>query len=249
METDTVAPEATAPRWEQIAAALAGELRTAPAGSRLPSEAEQCRRFAVSRVTLRQALTELQNRGLVESRAGRGWFVAAPAGAPDRTPVTEPPGKLMSFTEMARSKGHVPDSEVLAQELRPATFEEAERLGLVAGTSLFSLRRLRRLNGLPVAVDHSLVPGDLLPDALGTDFSTASLHDAFRAAAAAPAGADLEIEAIVADAEFAGLLGVEEGFPLLKVRQLIRDAGGRPIERGVIVYRADRYRYRASVHS
>ncbi|MFI0420996.1 GntR family transcriptional regulator [Spongiactinospora sp. 9N601] len=248
---EDVSSKSAGPRWEQIAAILADELRAAEAGSRLQSEAAQCRRFAVSRMTLRQALAELQSRGLVEARAGRGWFVAAPGrtGAPDGAPIAEPPGKLMSFSEMARSKGHVPDSEVLTQEIRPATFEEAEQLGLVPGADLFSLRRLRRLNGLPVAVDHSLVPGDLLPDALATDFSTASLHDAFRAAGAPPTSADLEIEAIVADTEDATLLDVEEGSPLLKVRQLFLDAERRPIERGVIQYRADRYRYRATVRA
>ncbi len=157
----------------------------------------------------------------------------------------EVPGKIMSFSDMARSRRLAPDSIVLERSVHPAPFAEAEALNVVPGADVLLLKRLRRLDGLPVAIDTSLVPLAILPTAMSIDFSTASLHDCFRAAGAAPTTADTEVEAIVATEANARLLDVPEGFPLLNVQQAFFDATGRPIERAVITYRGDRYRYRA----
>jgi GntR family transcriptional regulator len=237
--------------WEQVAIAIETEIRSSGTpGVQLPSEADQRARHGVSRVTLRQALHHLQHKGLVESSPGRGWFIRdadrAPsdAGKPEPRPIFEPPGKLMSFTEMARSRGLTPDSVVLEQRVRPATFDEAEALAIAPGADVFLLRRLRRLNGLAVALDQNLIPLQVLPGALVQDFTKSSLHAAFRSAGATPVVAEAEVEAVVADAEQARLLEADEGFPLLKVRQNFFDAQGRTIERGIIIYRGDRYRYR-----
>ncbi|MGN6742754.1 MAG: GntR family transcriptional regulator [Amnibacterium sp.] len=237
--------------WEQAAARIEAELAEAAAGTRLPSEAEQAARLGVSRVTIRQALLSLQRRGLIESSPGRGWFLAedpAPAPAGGR-PLFEPPGRLMGFSAMARTKGSSPDSVVLEQSSRPATFEEADALSIMPGDELLVLRRVRRLNGAPVAVDRSLVPLFLVPDALALDFATGSLQEALTTAGSAPVTADTEVEAMAADAELAALLKVPVDFPLLKIRQAFFDSTGRPVERGLIIYRGDRYRFRSRLHS
>ena len=237
--------------WEQAAARIEAELADEPAGTRLPSEAEQAARLGVSRVTIRQALLSLQRRGLIESSPGRGWFLAdeqPPASLWGR-PLFEPPGRLMGFSEMARTKGSTPDSVVLEQSSRPATFEEADALSIMPGDELLVLRRVRRLNGAPIAVDRSLVPLLLIPDALTRDFGAGSLQEALGDAGSAPVTADTEGEAIAADSELAGLLKVPTDFPLLKVRQAFFDRTGRPVERGLIIYRGDRYRFRSRLHS
>ena len=241
--------------WQQVAEAVRSEVIASGApGRQLPSEASQCGRFGVSRVTLRQALLHLQEAGLIESRPGRGWFVTerkppVPVPTPEQRPVFEPPGKLMSFSDMGRSRGLIPESVVLQKRVRSATFEEAETLFIAPGAQILQLRRLRRLSGLAVAVDDNLIPLYILPGALQMDFAKISLHDAFRAADATPTTAETEVDAVVASRRQARLLDVEEGFPLLRVRQAIFDARGRAIEQGVITYRSDRYRYRARLHT
>jgi GntR family transcriptional regulator len=241
--------------WQQVADAVKAEIAASSApGRQLPSEASQGARFGVSRVTLRQALLHLQQAGLIESRPGRGWFVIErkrdplSAGA-DRRTIFEPPGKLMSFSDMGRSRGLVPDSVVLERRVRSASFEEAETLSIAPGAKVLLLRRLRRLNGLAVAVDDNLIPMYILPEALDMDFATNSLHAAFCAADASPNSAETEVDAIVADKRQARLLEVNEGFPLLRVRQAIFDDHGRAIEQGVITYRSDRYRYRSKLRA
>lgn len=228
--------------WRRIAAELEVELAGMDAGQRLPSEAALGRRFEVSRVTLRQALSELDSRGLVTSRPGRGWFAAADA-------VNEPAGRLQSFTNMAHSRGLHTDAVVLVAALRPASWEEAQRLRLVPGADLFVIRRLRRLDGLPVALDHSRVPAVALAQHAEVDWSTASLHDELRTSGWPPAYSDTELSAVNAEADEADLLEVPEGFALLTSAHLTFDTTDRPVEYGSITYRGDRYRYRAQVRS
>lgn len=232
------------PLWERVSSELDRDIAagTPPHGGRLASEAALCRRFGVSRVTLRMALAHLEQRGVVHPEAGRGWFVGA---AQDERPVSEEPGVLQSFTEMANSRGLRPGAVILHCLRRPAEFDEAEQLGMAPGAEVLSLRRLRQLDGISVAVDHSLVPAYLLPDVDAEDFRDASLYAALQRHGVRPHRADYEVQAIAADVEHAELLGVDPGTPLLSARQICLDDQGRRIERGHITYRGDRYRFRA----
>lgn len=233
--------------WRQVAESLAAELDAGgtPVGERLSSESALIARFGVSRVTLRQALTELASRGLIHPLAGKGWFVGSAAEDLARRPLQEPPGVLQSFTEMARSRGLEPDSTMLDCTIRAAEWDEATELAVAPGAPLLSLRRLRRLDGLPVAVDHSLVPAALIPDADPAEFVSGSLFAALRRRGFEPSHADYEVQAVGADAEHARLLEVERGSPLLSAEQVLQDVTGRRIEKGHITYRGDRYRFRA----
>ena len=230
--------------WQWVADELRADIdagRVTP-GQRLASESALCRRFDVSRVTLRLALSHLDQRGLVHPEAGRGWFVGP---AKDDRPVSEEPGVLQSFTEMASSRGLRAGSVVLHCVRRAAELDEAEDLGLAPGAQLLSLRRLRQLDGVSVAVDHSLVPAHLLPDVEPDDFRDASLYAALRRHGVRPHRADYEVQAVAANAEHAELLDIALGAPLLSARQICLDDQGRRIERGHITYRGDRYRFRA----
>jgi GntR family transcriptional regulator len=231
------------PLWERVSGQLADLTAGLTGGERLPSEAVLSRRFGVSRVTLRMALAHLEQQRLVHPQAGRGWFVG-PHQAVER-PVSEEPGVLQSFTEMARSRGLEPGAVVLHCVRRAAELVEAEVLAVAPGAPLLSVRRLRTLDGIPVAVDHSLVPGHLLPDVADDDFRDASLYDVLRRHGVRPHRADYEVQAVGADEDHAQLLGVHAGAPLLSARQVCLDVAGRRIERGHITYRGDRYRFRA----
>lgn len=230
--------------WQRVSSQLEAEIAAgAPGdGQRLASEAALCQRFGVSRVTLRTALAQLQQLGAVHPEVGRGWFVGP---APAERPVSEEPGVLQSFTEMAESRGLRPGSFVLHCLLRSAEWDEAEDLGIAPGAQLLSLRRLRQLDDIPVAIDHSLVPASLLPDVDAATFQDASLYTALRRHGVRPFRADYEVQAIAADDEHARLLGLPVGAPLLSARQICLDEQGRRVERGHIAYRGDRYRFRA----
>jgi hypothetical protein len=119
---------------------IEGYLRTLVEGARpgdpLPSEAELCERFSVSRMTVRQALAELTNDGLVERRRGQGTFVA-------HRPVHRRPGVFLSFTEEMHRRGAQATSRLLSAGLDDPRRPEAEDLGLAPGSRVVRVVRVR----------------------------------------------------------------------------------------------------------
>jgi len=184
----------------------------------------------------------------VHSKAGHGWFVGPSTDADnDSVSLHGTPGIKVSFSEMARSKGLTPSAVVLSCEVVPADYEQAARLGVAPGSMLVGLHRLRLLDGIPVAVDRNVVPQAVLPDPLSIDFSRESLFAQLREHGMNPHHADCEVQATAAADNEAKLLGVDVGFPLLSVREVVYDNSGRRIEIGHLMYRSDRYRFRALV--
>src|SRR5262245_47670772 len=124
-------------RYERVRERLADDIDRdrRPPGSRLPPERALAEHFGVSRATLRRALDELARDGRVERVPG-GWAVAPRV-------VGEPPNELMSFSEMAASRGLTPGGRVLERSTRSASIDEADALGLAPGAPLFVLERLR----------------------------------------------------------------------------------------------------------
>ncbi len=238
-----VDPDVSTPLYVQIARlileqASGGELER---GARLPSERVLCAELGVSRVTLRKALATLVEEGVVESSQGRGWFVATGV-------LGEPPNALRSFSETARIRGLEPSARVLAARRREATINEAEVFAVAPGSALFELRRIRCLDGLPVASDESRLPLALAPHLEAVDFSTASLYAELEQAGVVPVRAEYALEAAEADVETAGHLGLRPGAAVLRTSQTGYAASGRVVEVSTTTYRGDRYRFRASLY-
>ena len=229
-------------RYERVREQLADEIERErrAAGSRLPPERAMAEHYGVSRATLRRALDELAQDGVVERVPG-GWAVASRV-------VGEPPNELMSFSEMAASRGLTPGGRVLERGVRPATMEEADALGLAPGAPLFELERLRSMDAVPILVDRARVPVALASGIDQVDLEGTSLYEVLEDRyGIRPARARFTVEAIAADARRAKLLDLEPGQPLLRCEQQTEDESGRPIELCEMVYRFDRYRFRATL--
>ena len=233
--------QASQPLYHRVYRQIAKEIESGSLrpGDRLPSERWLCDELGVSRATVRRAIEELITDGLVEGR-GRGSFVTGDA-------LVEPPNTLMSLSELGRSRGLAASSRVLSADLRAATIDEAEAFGIAPGAEVFELQRLRMLDGLPISVDHNRVPLRLIPDAALLDFETASLYEALEREGHPPARADYELEARGADAREAELLGLAPGAPVLFATTVALGEDGRVLDLGRTVYRADRYRFQATL--
>ena len=144
------------PLYVQLRDALLREVREGGLrpGDRFPSEALIQDRYRVSRATVRQALADLEQSGVIRRVQGLGSFVAAPK-------IRHVP-LLTSFTELASSQGFVPSHRVLSSSLAEVPPDGADDLGLPEGTRCRVLRRLFLADDEPVGLAETWLPLDVL---------------------------------------------------------------------------------------
>lgn len=224
-------------RYEQIAEYLRDLVTDAQPGDRLPSEAELCARFGVSRMTARQAVQLLANDGLIDRKRGAGTFVRA-------HPVLRDLGSPLSFSGSMRARGMTASSETLEWgEVEPDP-DEQTALGLEKGAMGYVLERLRLADGTPMAIERVVMPRDLALS-LGDDFRGGSLHEAFRGVGRIPTEAHAEVSARRATSRERDLLGLPPSGIVISERRTIFDQDGRALERTETRYAAGRYTFRA----
>ena len=170
-----MAARARRPLADDIAAVLKAEVREGvhPPGGRLPSEAELCKRFEVSRTTVRSALKELDVLGLVHTQHGVGTFVRR------RPAVRDGLERMTSISESIKASGKQPGHEYARRTLRQVLPDEAERMGVPADTEALELRRRITADGEVVAYSYDLIPRELLPADFSIDEVTGSMFSFF----------------------------------------------------------------------
>ena len=229
----------TPARYEEIADHLRRLVASSSPGDRLPSDAELCEHFGVSRMTARQAVQTLANERLLYRTRGQGTFVAS-------RPVPRVLGSPLSFTDSMRSRGMSAASEILASGTVEPSAAEAKALGLPFGESALVLERLRLADGTPMAIER-VVFAPRCAVVLGADLERGSLHHAFEANGWIPTRADAEVTARPATARERRLLHLEEPVVLVE-RRTITDQDGAPLEHTETVYAAERYVFAAVLH-
>lgn len=222
------------PRYLTIERALRERIAGMRAGDALPSDADLCAEFGVSRMTARNAMTRLADEGLVVRIPGRGSYVAEPQ-------AHRRADRLMSFSSEMSRRGRVPSSIVVDRQILPAWPEAAADLGLREGEPIVVLRRVRCADDEPIALERAYLAGSLSAAVMAADLRSESLHATLARAGAALRRGTATVTAAAASAEDARLLGVARGDPLLVERRVITDAEGRALEATESRYPADRY--------
>ena len=203
-----------------------------PRGARLESELDLAEQLGISRPTMRAAIKQLVDKGLLIRRRGIGTTVAP---RPVRRAVA-----LTSLYDDLKREGREPRTRVLALEEVLCPPDVAEHLGLEPTAPVLSFERLRIAGSDPIALMHNVVPAGLLELGRG-DLERTGLYDVFRENGITPHVATQQVGARKAGAEEAELLEIEPGDPVLTMSRVAYDTGGRPIEYGSHRYPAESY--------
>ena len=223
------------PRYHQLARHIGAAIRSGllQVEQQLPPERELAELADVSRVTVRKAVAELVNEGLVDQRRGAGSFIRAAAPRLEQSLST-----LISFTENMTARGKTSTSVTLSQGLFIPTPNETFMLGLNSGDKVARIRRLRSADGVPMAIETSALPADVLPAPEQVD---TSLYAVLRRHRRAPTRAVQRVTAVSLNAADAALLDKQPGEPVLQIDRTGYLSSGRPIEFTNGVYLPDMY--------
>ncbi|MCB1247544.1 MAG: GntR family transcriptional regulator [Acidimicrobiia bacterium] len=220
-----------------IAAYLRDLVARGQPGDLLPSDAELCERFDVSRMTARQAVQLLVHEHLVERRRGLGTFIATRR-------IPRALGSPLSFTESMRQRGLTTTSVILEWRRTSAPEEAAEALGLDQGDPVQVLERVRLADGVPMALERALIP-TAIADLIGDDDLKGSLHDSFTRAGHPPSRAAAEVSARLSTEYEQEHLELEPLSVVLTEERTIYDESGVALENTATTYAADRYSFTA----
>lgn len=231
------------PLYRVIKAALKERILSGEyaAGQQLPSENQLMRIFGVSRVTVRQALHQLQKERLVFSHQGKGYFVA-------RAKAVQDLARLQGLGEAVADSGFAAHSDVLDIVEETADQAVADALALEPGAGVVCLRRVRHINRQPVSFDISYFPLDIGRRLKEFDLVQNDVFVLLEENLGFSLGvADLKIEADLADEGLARLLQTGVGTPVLRIERLTLDESGRPIDFEYLHGRGDAYQFRIRV--
>ncbi|MBA2679819.1 MAG: GntR family transcriptional regulator [Ktedonobacteraceae bacterium] len=205
--------------------------------STLPPERELVEMYQVSRMTVRQAIAELVNEGILVRRKGIGTFVAPPK-------LEQELSSLTSFTEDMAQRGMKAGGRILSfKEISPdATLQKI--LGLSAEETVFESVRLRLADEEPMALETTTLIAALCPGLKWEDLENQSLYKLLTERWNLQLEyATQSLEPILAPSHEAAILDVAPGAPLLLMHRTTYDEGGRAFEHVKSLYRGDRYKF------
>jgi len=228
-------PGSAVPAYAQIEDQLAGRIESGELreGERLPPERDLADGLGVSRMTVRQALSSLAARGLVERGVGRGTFVA-------RSKLDHDLGRVAGFSELMERHGLEAGAKLLSAVELPAPEAISAALGIAPGSPTYRIQRLRFGGGVPLAIEDSWLPATIFPGMLDLGL-TRSLYTLMKELYdLEPVRAVERLEPVVARPHEAAALEVAEGSPLMLVERIAYAADGTAVELAHDRHRGDR---------
>lgn len=211
-----------------------------PIDSRIPTERQLCDIYKVSRITVRQALGELELEGFLYRKQGKGTFVTAPK-------IEQRLSKFYSFSDEISRMGHVPATKILVFTTIEADDAIARNLNIEKGSIIYRIKRLRLANNEPFAVETSYMPGNMFSDLKEDEIASYGLYNTLKQRYNVnPDEADETFEAVLIGSEDAHFLQINKNSPGILLERFTH-ASGKTIEYCRSIIRGDRYKYKVTL--
>ncbi|MRW91510.1 UTRA domain-containing protein [Duganella sp. FT80W] len=212
------------------------------AHAKLPAESELSTVFGVSRITVRQALSDLQKEGVIFKIPGKGTFVAKPKAFQQLT-------QLEGFGEAMGRMGYEIYNQVTSHKTVAASPHVAQQLQVAVGSDVTEIKRIRHLNREPVSLEVTYLAQDIGERLRREDLATRDIFLILENDYAIPLGrADLQVDAMLADDSLAHALRVEQGSAVLRIERLTHRADGSPLDFEYLYFRGDAFQYRLQIN-
>lgn len=192
-------------------------------GEKIPSEYELCEKYNVSRITVRNALSELEAEGYLIKKQGKGTFATTPK-------LFRPLRDAVGFTESCRAAGMESLSVVLKREVLPLDERMKDILNLDDYDQVLYIQRLRLADGAPLMIENNYYSyknySFLMDEPL-----TGSLYEllANKKGILCDRSLKMVITVTTASGELVRLLQIANGDPLFVMDGLMADSQGHPV--------------------
>ncbi|WP_308466049.1 GntR family transcriptional regulator [Rathayibacter soli] len=228
------------PLYYQVATRIEEAIRDGrlPAGAKLENEVALSERLGLSRPTIRRAIQDVVDKGLLVRRRGIGTQVV-------HGEITRQV-ELTSLHEDLERSGRHPSTVLLVREVIPADEAIAALLVVAEGSPVLHLRRLRSADDTPVAILENHLPADFA-DLSESDLTRYGLYQVLRARGTTMRVARERIGARRATNPESKLLDMDKGAPVLTMDRTAYDSSGRAVEYGRHCYRPDMHSFEVTL--
>jgi GntR family transcriptional regulator len=209
---------------------------------KIPSEAELCKLYSVSRITVRQALSELENEGYIVKYRGKGSFINVPR-------IEQDLPSFYSFAEDFKKIGYNPVNKLIEFQLQKASKEIATVLNLdVNDREVYYFNRLRYADKILVAIEFTYLPASVFPGLTKEMLSSKPLYEIMKSNySVMPISADQYFKATEFDAQDIQYFNFSKHVTAMEIRRIASN-GSRIIEYTFGKVRGDMFSYHVKLN-
>jgi len=210
-------------------------------GEKIPSEAELCEAYQVSRITVRKAIEDLVRSGQLVKHQGKGTFVT-------NVSLEHKLSKFYSFSEELTRSGMTERAQVLSFEVIAAGDEVGEKLSMKPSEKVYMVKRLRMADELPYTVEISYIPHALCPGLTAKNITEKGLYNSMRSLNVFPERIIEKIRAAAVGKSDAEMMNLKANSPAIKLERLTY-YGLLTIEYCISIVRGDFFTYTIELKS
>lgn len=208
-------------------------------GERIPSERTLCDLYGVSRMTARQAITQLVNEGILYRETGKGTYVSTKQFAQKN---------VKSFTETLKEQGFDPSTQVLEFSIVYHLKEISSIMELPIETQFYKIKRLRLGNKVPIACETVYIPLQLCPNLKEQEIDD-SLYEVLQRVYGYIVGSvSNDIDACISNRMMMQLFDVQKPVALLKIKGVSFTLEGVKLFYEESYYRSNLYKYQVDIY-
>ena len=222
--TQLINPNSVVPMYKQVLKVLSdriasGEWKT---GDKLPSETSLMQEFGVSRITIRAAIAELAEDGVLARSQGKGTFVATPKS-------TYKANDTFGFSHSCLLAGKTPSTKLLSAEWIYPSLKDIDFFGIHDTDQIICTKRLRSVDGIPTLIEINHYSSDFALLLNEKDKLEHSLFELLNSHGITIINSLRSLEICFPTKEEISLLNLKKNTPLLLFKDVQKSPDGRPL--------------------